>query len=437
MSTEEVRKVVILGANGTMGSGATALFAARGFEVAALARTQEKANEGLEMAQNAVRANVIAERISLGTYDEDLERTVRDADLVLECVAEDMAIKRPYFERVDRARREGSVVATVSSGLSINEMCADLSDDLRKHFMGIHLFNPPNVIVGTELIPARETDPQVLATVADLLRKRLGRVVVECRDKPAFAGNRVGFKVLNECAQLAMEHGVEMVDTLIGPHTGRALPPLATIDLVGWDVHKAIVDNVHANTDDEAHAAFALPSYMASLIEAGHLGNKTPRKGGFFRRAKAEDGSRVKLALDPASGEYRPAMRGLTFGFVEEMKRLHRMGRYREAMSVLLAADRPEADLTRRVVFGYISYGLSRVGPDEVVSEPLQVDLIMGYGFNWAPPSVLVDVFGRDATVEQMKALGLPVPEAIERLGEGEPLFKHERTEIGRFFSAR
>ena len=83
-------------------------------------------------------------------------------------------------------------------------------------------------------------------------------------DTPAFCGNRVGFKVLNECAQLADEHGVAFIDSLVGPHTGRAMPPLATIDLVGWDVHKAIVDNVYANTNDEAHAAFALPAYDAA-----------------------------------------------------------------------------------------------------------------------------------------------------------------------------
>ena len=76
-------------------------------------------------------------------------------------------------------------------------------------------------------------------------------------DTPAFCGNRVGFKVLNECAQLAETHGAAYIDALVGPHTGRAMAPLATIDFVGWDVHAAIVDNVYANTRDEAHAAFA------------------------------------------------------------------------------------------------------------------------------------------------------------------------------------
>ena len=83
--------------------------------------------------------------------------------------------------------------------------------------------------------------------------------MIECADTPAFAGNRIGFKVLNEVAQLAADYGVAYMDQLVGSHTGRALPPLATIDLVGWDVHKAIVDNLWEYTDDEAHDSFVLP----------------------------------------------------------------------------------------------------------------------------------------------------------------------------------
>src|SRR5262249_33360758 len=153
------------------------------------------------------------------------------------------------------------------------------------------------------------------------------------------------------------------IDALIGPHTGRAMPPLATVDLVGWDVHRAIVDNVYANTKDEAHAAFALPPYMAKLMETGHLGDKTPQKGGFYRRVR--DGKKTEIfVLDAAKGEYHAAQDTLVDlpDFVVAMKRLHRNGRYREAMAVLLEASGWQADLCRRVVLGYVSYGLNRVG---------------------------------------------------------------------------
>ena len=106
-------------------------------------------------------------------------------------------------------------------------------------------------------------------------RVKLGREIVRTHDTPAFAGNRVGLKVLNEAAQLAEQIGPLLVDRIVGPYTGRALTPLATIDLVGWDIHRAIVDNVYANTDDEAHETLELPGYMDKLMEKGVLGDKT------------------------------------------------------------------------------------------------------------------------------------------------------------------
>ena len=119
--------------------------------------------------------------------------------------------------------------------------------------------------------------------------------MIRTADTPGFAGNRVGFKVLNEAAQLAEEHGPVLVERLVGPYTGRALTPLATVDLVGWDIHRAIVDNIHKHAPDEAHATLRLPGvHGASARAKGMLGNKSG--GGFFKvenkveaRARSED----------------------------------------------------------------------------------------------------------------------------------------------------
>ncbi len=431
----EINSVVVLGANGTMGSGSGALFAARGFNVAMLARTSEKARQGLDRARSALRSDVIENSIRCGSYENDLEREVNQADLVLEAVSENMDIKAPFFERVDRSRKPGTVVATVSSGLSIAEMAGRQSEDFQQHFLGMHLFNPPNVIVGTEVIAGPKTKSDVFEACSKLLRKRLGRVVVACRDMPAFAGNRIGFKVLNECAILAEEHGVAFMDYLIGPYTGRAMPPLATIDLVGWDVHAAIVDNVYEKTSDEAHEAFAMPKYMREMMDRGHLGNKTPKAGGFYLRSKTKDAKRTKFPLNPQARSHleAPASVG-TLDFVEAIKQLHAVGRYRDAMALFLRAEGAEAQLARKVILGYVSYALNRVGSNEVVDTPAGVDGIMGYGFNWAPPSVLVDLFGRKQTISAMEQLGLQVPPVLTSLPEGEKMFTLRGANIGRFF---
>jgi len=434
----DIKDVVVLGANGTMGAGSGEVFAAGGCDVVLLARTVEKAHEGLVAVQNMAKSQRIADRIAIGTYSQDLEEAVAKADLIFEALAEDMDLKKHFFARVDQCRRPDSVVATVSSGLSIAEMARGRSDSFRRHFLGIHLFNPPNLIVGTEVIPHPETDPDLVAAIVRLLERRFGRVAIVADDTPAFCGNRVGFKVLNEVAILAETHGVAFMDYLIGPHTGRAMPPLATIDLVGWDVHQAIVDNVCAHTADEAHTLFALPAYMRALIAHGHLGNKTPEHGGFYRRVK-EGKQTISLVLDPKTGAYKDQRENPVppIDFVEEMKRQHHIGRYREALDIFATAPGAAADLARRVILGYIAYALNRVGEKEVVRSARDVDRIMGFGFNWAPPSVLVDLLGVERTVRLLEAQALPVPHVLEQAlaHPRDRLFHEPFVNIGRFFA--
>ncbi len=434
----EIKDVVVLGANGTMGAGSGEVFAAGGCNVVFLARSAEKAHEGLVAAQNMAKSQRIADRMSVGTYGEDLEEAVAKADLVFEALAEDIELKKTFFARVDRCRRPNSIVATVSSGLSIADMAKGRSETFRRNFLGMHLFNPPNVIVGTEVIPHAGTDPALVPDVVRMLETRFGRVAIVTADTPAFAGNRVGFKFLNEAAIVAGEFGVAFTDYLLGPQTGRAMPPLATVDLVGWDVHKAIVDNVHAHTKDEAHATFALPTYMQRLVDRGHLGNKTPEHGGFYRRVK-EGKQTFSLTLDPTTGAYKD-MRDAPvrpIAFVEEMKQLNRIGRYRDAFRVFAQAKGAEADLARRVILGYISYGLNRVGENEVVRSPRDVDRIMGFGFNWAPPTALVDVIGVRDTIRLLEAQRLPVPRALEQAAQlpEQRMFREPNVNIGRFFA--
>lgn len=431
----KIENVVVLGANGAMGSGSGSVFAAAGIRTVFLARTRDKAEAGRARAEQMVKSTAISRFIEVGDYDA-LEAEVAKADLVFEAVAEDLAVKREVFARVDKARKPDAIVATVSSGLSIAAMCAGQSDSFQKHFLGIHFFNPPNVIVGCELIAHAGTDAGVVAFVRDLLAGSLGREVVETTDTPAFAGNRVGFKVLNEVAQLAEEHGVAFMDALIGPHTGRAMTPLVTVDFVGWDVHQAIVDNLFANTKDEAHAAFELPGYMKKLIAAGHLGNKTRAKGGFFRtEGKGKDA--VRLVVDPKTLDYRPVTehaRALP-PVVDQMKALIRVGRYQQAMDAMCEATGPEVDLMRKVVLGYVSYGLARVG--EVVARPRDVDRIMGFGFNWAPPSVLADAIGARRLIGLLDRARLLVPRVVVEAAEKNlNLFDEPEVDRGRFFVA-
>ena len=432
LASRKIERVVVLGANGTMGYGSAALFTQAVPQVTFLARTKEKADEGLAAAIKQVRSPTVAARATTGSYDADLATAVAGADLIFEALTEDIQIKKDIFDKVEAARRDDSIIATVTSGLSINSLCEGRSDSFRKNFLGLHFFNPPNVIVGTELIAGDDTDPDLVDFIDAFSQIRLGREMVRTFDTPAFAGNRVGFKVMNECAQLAREIGPLLVDKLVGPYTGRAMTPLATVDLVGWDIHRAIVDNVYEKTNDEAHETNKLPDFMAKLMEKGVLGDKSG--GGFFKR----DG-KSRLVLDPKTGDYTSEADIVLpeLGYIEEVAALHRDGRYKEGMQVFLKAEGEYAATARKIIAGYIAYAFERVG--EVTETIDGIDRIMGMGFNAAPPSVLVDTIGAQGVVDMIGEAGLSVPGTLAKAaksGKPERFFNHKRINIGKFFVA-
>ncbi len=434
LNSRKINHVVVLGANGNMGYGSGALFTTAVPKVTFLARTVDKAEQGLGKAIRSVRSATVGLRVEVGSYDADMARALADADLIFEAVAEDFQVKDELYAKVDSMRRADSIVASVTSGLSITALAAKRSASFQKNFLGLHFFNPPNVIVGTEIIAGEKTDPEVVEFIDAYATKKLGRVIIRTSDTPGFAGNRVGFKVLNEVAQLAETHGPVLMDKLIGPYTGRAMSPLATIDLVGWDVHHAIVDNVYDNAkNDEARETNKMPAYMLRLMhDRGVMGTKSGM--GFFKKDEQ------RMALDVDTGDYVPVKQAKLppMKFIEEISQCHRVGEYARGMAIFAKAHGDEAALAKKVIAGYIAYAFNRAG--EVTETITGIDLIMGCGFNWAPPSVLVDVIGLKQTVAMIEKAGLAVPkileEALSRKSK-ERFFNDPRVNIGKFFVAK
>jgi 3-hydroxyacyl-CoA dehydrogenase len=165
----------------------------------------------------------------------------------------------------------------------------------------------------------------------------------------------------------------------------------------------------------------------------GVLGDKT--KGGFFKKE-----GKTRLALDAVSGDYKPVaeFRLPRLDYIDAVAHLHAQGRYQEGMQVFLAAEGDEAALARKVIAGYVSYAFHRVG--EVTETIDGIDRIMAMGFNWAPPSVLVDVMGgAAAAVEMIAKAGVRVPALLEqaaRTGKPERFFGNRQINVGRFFVA-
>lgn len=418
----DVQRVVVLGA-GQMGSGATSVFAQEVDVTLLNIAPPSFAEQGLERAVAAARTNSLRARVTLGSLENDLQGAVAEADLVLETLAENLALKREFLALVDKFRRPGTIVGSCSSSLPIAAMAAGRSEDFRKHFLGIHFYNPPSHLAALELIPSRDTAADVVDFVAHIMEKTFRRAVIIANDEPGYAGNRIGMRVINEAAQLATKHGVEMVDYLFGGHTGRAMPPLETVDLIGWDTHKAVMDIIYEGTEDEAHAALKTPSYMEARIAAGALGNKTPDKGGFYKRVNGK-----RLALDFASGEHVEA-KPPKIAVVEEARGLIHQGEYQKALRTLVTRDEPEARIIRRWLLGYVSYAGMRNGE---VSDMRGINRVMSRGFNWAPPDVLADVIGPELTRDLLAQEGLLVPPHLAAWRSGK--LYTEQDDLGRYF---
>lgn len=427
-----IKKIAVLGANGNMGSLSGGIFAQAGIQCYYFARTQEKAQKGKEKAIAQARSIVLDSLISAHSYDE-LEKIIPECDWIFEGLGENLNLKKDFYKKIDLLRKPDSIVSTVSSGLSITEMVEETSENLQSFFMGTHFYNPPGKLIANELIFHPKNSQELKKDIECFCDSVLRRVNIITHNTPAFAGNRVGFHFLNEVAISAIKQGVEKMDYLLGSYTGRAMPPLSTIDLVGFDVHQAIVDNIYEKINDERHEALKLPSYMLKMIENGQIGWKTPAKGGFFFRTP----DKKKKVLDIATLEYKD-LQNIKVDFVEQMKLFIRDGYYQKAINILKSTDNSDADLVRYFISSYLSYSFSRVA--EITPEKdfiYGIDRVMSSGFSWMPPSAWVDLLGGPkATTDFIKSVSVPlsIPSALENAKEA-PMCR--LVEYTRFLSGR
>ncbi|MHC4783696.1 MAG: 3-hydroxyacyl-CoA dehydrogenase family protein [Planctomycetota bacterium] len=387
----KIKNVLVLGASGTIGSLAGGLLAQNGLKVWFLSRTLAGSQKGLARAQKQARSEVIAANITCGDYDTLLAEACGQADWILECVAEDLQIKQTLYEQVDHYRRPDSVVSSVTSSLVLEDLPQGRSESFQSNFLSTHFYNPPARMTACEVSGTSKTNPDIVAFMAEFCQTKLGRAVIGVKPTAGFAGNRLAFLLFARITELAIEHGVEMMDYLIGPYTGRLMPPLATLDLVGLDIHKAIIHSLQDHTTGALHDRIVLPGYVEKMIAAGHLGN-----------------------YDPAIGDYIAAF-GPHVQFVETAKDQIHLGKYRHAFESILAAKGAEANIVHEIQATYIAYAYMLIG--EVTDEQdgiTGIDRVMATGFHWASPSLLVHMLGgKEQAIQLIESQSLPVPDAL------------------------
>jgi 3-hydroxyacyl-CoA dehydrogenase len=418
----QVTKAAVLGA-GTMGAQIAAHLANAGIPTLLLDIVPQDevdrnkiARAGLEAAKKSKPAAFFtghrAALISIGNFEDDLAR-LKDCDLVIEAVVENLGIKRSLYEKLEQHRKPGSIVASNTSGIPLTQLAEGRSDDFRAHFLGMHFFNPPRYMHLVELIKTEWTKPEVSCSMFGFLDERLGKGVVVAKDRPNFIANRIGTYGALVTMRTMLDDGYsfEEVDKITGPAAGRPkTATFRTFDLVGLDVLAHVVRNLHENLpDDPEREMFVMPEFVTKMIERGLLGNKT--KGGFYKRVKGGGDKREIFVLDRATLDYRPAQK-VKLPSLDMAKNIEDT---RERLKTLTwSKDRVGAFLWK-TISRTLCYAAERI--PEITDTVVEVDRAMRWGFNWElGPFEVWDAIGVEKSVAKLQEEGRPVPANVQSM---------------------
>lgn len=376
------------------------------------------ANAGLQGAKKSKPAAFfsqdLASLVSTGNFDDDLAR-IKDCDLIIEAVVENLDIKRSLYERVDQHRRPGSIVASNTSGIPIHLLAEGRSDDFRAHFLGVHFFNPPRYLHLVEIIRTEWTKPEVSCSIFGFLDQRLGKGVVPAKDRPNFIANRIGTYGALQTIKTMLEDGysIEEVDKLTGPAVGRPkTATFRTFDLVGLDVFSHVIRNLYeALPEDEERRIFVAPEFLANMVERGLLGNKS--KAGFYKRQKGAGDKREFLVIDPTTLEYR-ATEKVKLPSLEMAKNIEDT---RERVKTLVWSKERAGSFLWKTISRTLVYSANRI--PEIADTVVEVDRAMRWGFGWElGPFEIWDAIGVEKSVTRLAQEGQGVPANVQKMLE-------------------
>jgi 3-hydroxybutyryl-CoA dehydrogenase len=275
--------VACIGA-GTMGAGIALAFALGGSAATMVARRQPTLDAAWRRIEASVGLLTAAGRLP-GTEREavlgriagttDLDGADLGVDLVVESIAEDVAVKRQLYQAIEPRLGPSTILGTCTSSLSLAELAAGLARPER--FLGYHWFNPPELVALVEIVPAEATAAAVTDRV-EAFSRAIGKQPVRVADVPGFVANRLQYALIREAyhlvaAGVCTPADVDRVVTAgLGPRWA-AIGPFLSMDLAGLDVHRAVVEQLFPRLS----AGTTVPPVLSALTDEGALGVKSGR----------------------------------------------------------------------------------------------------------------------------------------------------------------
>ena len=425
---KNIKKVAVLG-SGIMGSGIACHLANVDIEVLLLDMVPEdKLSEKNKKSRNSLVDSSLLnsvkskpsplfsksklKNITTGNFTDDFDK-IKHCDWIIEVVVERLEIKKIIFEKVDQFRKKGTLVSSNTSGIPINSMLENRSEDFKKHFFGSHFFNPARYLRLLEIIPTNHTNKETIEFMIDFGEKILGKSSVLCKDSPGFIANRIGVFAIQELFHTVkeMKLSVGEVDLLTGPIMGRAKSAtFRTCDVVGLDtlVHVANGLKINCPTDERNHV-FEIPDFVKKMTENNWLGSKSGQ--GFYKKSKDENGKRNILELDLSSLEYSKKPKS-KFETISKAKKIENLT---ERMKVLFNGKDRAGEFYRKVFAGLFSYSSCRI--PEISEDIFLLDEAVKAGFGWEMgPFEMWDAVGFIEGLDTIKKLGLKTPNWIEKI---------------------
>ena len=377
--TRAIKTAAVIGA-GTMGGGIAMNFANAGIPVTVVETSQDALERGLGVVRNNYAATVAKGRLDQAAMDKRMDlikgtldlAAVKDADVIIEAVFEEMAIKKEVFAKLDKLAKPGAVLATNTSSLDVNTIAQQTGRP--QDVIGTHFFSPANVMRLLEIVRGAKTGKDVIATTMKL-GKTLAKVPVLVGVCDGFVGNRMIFQYSRE-AEFLLEEGALpwQVDKAL-QDWGLAMGPFAMSDMagndVGWRIRK---QQAATRPNDRRYAHLA-----DQICEKGRYGQKT--NAGWYRYEK---GSRTPLP-DPEIEKM----------IIAESKRL---GIERKPIS--------DEEIVKRTIYALVNEG-AKILEEGIALRPGDVDVIYltGYGFPaWrGGPMFYADTIGLDKVYADVK----------------------------------